>query len=89
MMPKFSIFQKNHSLLLKIQRQQYRIIRAVLDLRQSIPICALLAEADELPLKLRFDLLTSRHLQMFLQEIQLGRLLSTPIGNWVQILFLL
>jgi len=51
---------KNRSLLLKLYRQQYRIIRAALGLRQSTPINVLLCEAREPPLNLRFIYLTSK-----------------------------
>jgi len=51
---------KNHSLFLKLQRQQFRIIRSALGLRQSTPISVLLSESCEPPLELRFALLTSR-----------------------------
>jgi len=52
---------RNQTLWNRIQRIQYRIIRTALGLRQSTPICVLLTEACEPPLKLRFDLLTSRY----------------------------
>jgi len=51
---------KNRSLLLKLYRLQYRIIRAALGLRQSTPINVLLCEARESPLNLRFIYLTSK-----------------------------
>jgi len=52
---------RNRSLFLKIQRQQYRIIRTALGLRQSTPINVLLAESCEPPLELRFAFLSSRY----------------------------
>jgi len=52
---------RNRSLFLKIQRQQYRIIRSALGLRQSTPINILLTESCEPPLELRFALLSSRY----------------------------
>jgi len=52
---------RNRVLFLKLQRQQFRIIRAALGLRQSTPINILLAEAREPPLNLRFSTLTSRY----------------------------
>jgi len=53
---------RNRSLFLKLQRQQFRIIRVALGppFRQSTPINVLLAEAREPPLNLRFSMLTSR-----------------------------
>jgi len=51
----------NGGLWLKIQRIQYRILRSALGLRQSTPICVLMSEACEPPLKSRFDMLTSRY----------------------------
>jgi len=51
----------NKGLWLRIQRIQYRILRIALGLRQSTPICVLMSEACEPPLKLRFDMLTSRY----------------------------
>jgi len=53
---------RNRSLFLKLQRQQFRIIRVALGLRQSTPINVLLAEACEPPLNLRFSMLTSRYI---------------------------
>jgi len=53
---------KNRSLFLKLQRQQYRIIRAALGLRQSTPINVLLSEAREPPLNIRFSYLTSKYI---------------------------
>jgi len=53
---------RNRTLFLKVQRQQYRIIRSALGLRQSTPINVLLAEACEPPLELRFALLSSRYM---------------------------
>jgi len=57
----FSPFN-NQGLWLKILRIQYRIIHTALGLRQSTPICVLLSEACEPPMKLRFELLTSRYI---------------------------
>jgi len=51
---------KNRSLLYKLYRQQYRIIRAALGLRQSTPINILFCESREPPLNLRFTYLTSK-----------------------------
>jgi len=51
---------KNRSLFLKMQRQQFRIIRSVLGFRQSTPISVLLSESCEPPLEYRFALLTSK-----------------------------
>jgi len=56
----FNLNKKNRSLLLKLYRQQYRIIKAALGLRQSTPINILLCEAREPPLNLRFIYLTSK-----------------------------
>jgi len=53
---------RNRTLFLKLQRQQFRIIRVALGLRQSTPINVLLAEAREPPLNLRFSMLTSRYI---------------------------
>jgi len=53
---------RNKSLFLKVQRQQYRIIRTALGLRQSTPINILLAESCEPPLELRFAMLASRYI---------------------------
>jgi len=51
---------KNRSLFLKMQRQQFRIVRSALGLRQSTPISVLLSKSCEPPLEYRFALLTSR-----------------------------
>jgi len=51
----------NRALFLKLQRQQYRMIRGALGLRQSTPINVLLCEAREPPLKTRFYYLTSKY----------------------------
>jgi len=48
-------------LFLKVLRQQYRILRSALGLRQSAPINILLAESCEPPLESRFALLSSRY----------------------------
>jgi len=53
---------RNRSLFLKVQRQQYRIIRTALGLRQSTPINILLAESCEPPLELRFAMLSSSYI---------------------------
>jgi len=52
----------NRALFLKLQRQQYRIIRGALGLRQSTPIAVLLSEAREPPLSIRFSYLTSKYI---------------------------
>jgi len=54
---------RNRSLFLKVQRQQYYIIRSALGLRQSTPppINILLAESCEPLLETRFTLLSSRY----------------------------
>jgi len=49
-------------LFLKIQRQQFRIIKTALGLRQSTPLNILLAESCEPPLEFRFALLSSRYI---------------------------
>jgi len=49
-------------LFLKLQRQQYRIIRAALGLRQSTPINILLSEDCEPPLNNRLSYLTSKYI---------------------------
>jgi len=51
---------KNRFLFLKVQRQQFRIIRSALGFRQSTLISVLLSESCEPPLEYRFALLTSR-----------------------------
>jgi len=51
----------NQGLWTRLQRLQYRIIRTVLSLRQSTPICVILSEACEPPLKLRLEYLISRY----------------------------
>jgi len=53
---------KNRSLFLKLRRQQYQIIRAVLGLRQFTLINILLCEARELPMNIRFSYLTSKYI---------------------------
>jgi len=53
---------KNRSLFLRLQRQQFRIIRAALGLRRSTPINILLSEACEPPLNNRFSYLTSKYI---------------------------
>jgi len=53
---------KNRSLFLRLQKQQYRIIRVALGLRQSTPINILLSEAREPPLNNRFSYLTSKYI---------------------------
>jgi len=52
---------RNRSLFLKVQRQQYRIIRSALGLHQSTPINIILAKSCEPPLELRFALLSSKY----------------------------
>jgi len=55
----------NRALFLKLQRQQYRVIRGALSLRQSTPINVLLCEARaarEPPLRVRFSYLTSKYI---------------------------
>jgi len=52
---------KNRSSFLRLQRLQFRIIRAALGLRQSTPINILLCEAREPPLNNRFSYLTSKY----------------------------
>jgi len=53
---------KNRALFLKLQRQQYRIIRRALGKRQSTPIGILLCEAREFPMSIRFSYLTSKYI---------------------------
>ncbi|KYQ49824.1 hypothetical protein ALC60_11100, partial [Trachymyrmex zeteki] len=50
----------NSKILLQLERLQYKAIRASLGYRQSTPINVMLCEARELPLKLRFDLLSKK-----------------------------
>jgi len=51
----------NRALFLKLQCQQYRMIREALGLRQSTPINVLMCEAREPLLKIRFSYLTFKY----------------------------
>ena len=53
-------FSNNHTLLSKLDRIQYQAIRLSLGYRNSTPTNVMLAESCELPLRLRFSLLSDR-----------------------------
>jgi len=71
---------KNRTLFVKVQRQQYRIIGAFLEMRQSIPINILLCETREPSLSLRFAF--GRHNSIIFSDSRsVLDVLSSPSGK--------
>ncbi|XP_018360563.1 PREDICTED: uncharacterized protein LOC108759566 [Trachymyrmex cornetzi] len=64
-------WHRNSNLFLQLERLQYRAIRIAMGYRQSTPINVILCETKELPLKLRFDLLSANFVLKCMSKINL------------------
>jgi len=84
----------NRALFLKLRRQQRRVIRGALGLRQSTPIDVLLCEAREPPLNIRFSYLTTKYIMKCLARrynlvIQSLRQLSLEVRTQKERIYLI